>query len=102
MKIENIREVKARLNRLVGDLPKSGSIIVTRNGTPCAVLMPITEDTDIEAIALTQNRAFWTMYDAAIREAEETGWSKLGSRPERSRRAAPSKRKARRQRSQER
>src|SRR5438876_1558734 len=48
-RIEGIRAVKAHLNRIVGRLPAEGSVVITRNGRPGAVLMPVTEDTDLEA-----------------------------------------------------
>ncbi|MBI2962727.1 MAG: type II toxin-antitoxin system Phd/YefM family antitoxin, partial [Deltaproteobacteria bacterium] len=40
MKIEAIREVKAKLSEIVSNLPSEGSVIITKNGRPCAVLMP--------------------------------------------------------------
>jgi prevent-host-death family protein len=66
MKIENIREVKTRFSRYVKDLPKSGSVLITKNGRPCAALVPVTEDTDLEALALSQNKRFWKLIDNAI------------------------------------
>jgi prevent-host-death family protein len=77
MKIAAIREAKARLNELVSNLPTEGSVIITKNGRPCAVLMPITEDTDLEAIALSQNKRFWSLYDRALERAEREGWTAL-------------------------
>jgi prevent-host-death family protein len=77
VKIENIRRVKANLNRIVNQLPSDGSVVITKDGRPCAVLMPITEDTDLEAIALAQNKRFWRLFDAAAARAEEEGWTRL-------------------------
>lgn len=77
MKIEAIREVKARLSELVSNLPTEGSVIITKNGRPCAVLMPITEDTDLEVIALSQNKRFWSLYDRALERAKRGGWTQL-------------------------
>ena len=77
MKVENIKEVKARLNRIVSELPSEGSVIITRNGRPCAVLMPITKDTDLEIVALSQNKRFWNLYDAAVEKANKEGWTPL-------------------------
>lgn len=77
MKVENIKEVKARLNRIVNELATEGSVVITRNGRPCAVLMPITEDTDLEIVALSQNKRFWKLYDAALEKANEEGWTSL-------------------------
>ena len=77
MKIENVREVKAKLNRLISELPKTGSVVITKNGKACAALMPITEDTDLEALALSQNKRFWRMFDAAYERGEREGWVEL-------------------------
>jgi antitoxin (DNA-binding transcriptional repressor) of toxin-antitoxin stability system len=74
MKIQNLREVKSRFSRYVSDLPKSGSVVITRNGRPCAALIPITEDTDLEALALSQNKRFWNLIDRAIRRGEKEGY----------------------------
>ncbi|MGD0075010.1 MAG: type II toxin-antitoxin system Phd/YefM family antitoxin [Candidatus Binataceae bacterium] len=77
MKIESIKQVKARFNRIVSELPTEGSVVITRNGQPCAVLMPITEDTDLEVVALSQNKRFWKLYDAAADKADREGWTAL-------------------------
>jgi len=77
VKIENIREVKAKLNKIVNSLPEEGSVIITKNGRPCAVLMPVTEDTDLEIIAVSQNRGFWRIFDNAFNRAEKQGWTPL-------------------------
>jgi len=77
VKIENIKEVKARFNRIVSDLPREGSMVITKNGKPCAVLMPITKDTDLEIVALSQNKRFWRLYDSAIAKADKKGWTPL-------------------------
>jgi prevent-host-death family protein len=77
MKVENIKEVKARFNRIVSDLPIEGSVIITKNGRPCAVLMPITKDTDLDILALSHNKRFWSLYDAALEKANREGWTPL-------------------------
>jgi prevent-host-death family protein len=77
MKIENIREVKTRFSRYVKELPKSGSVLITRNGRPCAALVPVTEDTDLEALALCQNKRFWKLIDDAIARGEKGGFVDL-------------------------
>ncbi len=77
MKIENIRAVKTRFSRYVRDLPKSGSVVITKNGRPCAALVPITEDTDLEALALSQNKRFWKVIDEAIARSEKEGFVDL-------------------------
>ena len=77
MKIETIREVKTRFSRYVRELPKSGSVLITKNGRPCAALMPVTEDTDLEALALSQNKRFWKLIDSAIERRKKKGFVDL-------------------------
>jgi antitoxin (DNA-binding transcriptional repressor) of toxin-antitoxin stability system len=36
MRIENIRKVKTRFSRYVKEMSKSGSVLITKNGRPCA------------------------------------------------------------------
>ena len=77
MKIENLLEVKTRFSRYVKELPKSGSVVITKNGRPCAALVPITEDTDLEALALSQNKRFWKLVDNAIARGKREGFVDL-------------------------
>ena len=73
MKVENIREVKTRFSRYVKDLPKSGSVLITKNGRTCAALVPVTEDTHLEALALSQNKRFWKLIDQVIERGKKEG-----------------------------
>jgi prevent-host-death family protein len=77
MKIENVREVKARLSKLIAELSKTGSVVITKNGKACAALMPITDDTDLETLTLAHNKRFWKLFDAAYKQAETEGWTEL-------------------------
>jgi prevent-host-death family protein len=77
MRIENIREVKTRFSRYVKELAESGSVLITKNGRPCAALMPVTEDTDLEALALSQNKRFWKLIDDAIARGKKEGFVDL-------------------------
>ena len=77
MKVENIREVKMRFSRYLKELPKSGSVLITRNGRPCAALVPVTEDTDLEVLALSQNKRFWKLIDHAIDRGKDEGFVDL-------------------------
>ena len=77
MKVENLRAVKANLSRIVNELPREGSVVITKNGRPCAVLMPVTEDTDLETIALSQNKRLWRAFDAALERGRKKGFTRL-------------------------
>jgi len=39
--------------------------------------MPTPEDTDLEALALSRNKRFWRMFDAAYERGEKEGWVKF-------------------------
>jgi len=82
MKIDNIREVKARLNQVVAELPETGSVVITKNGKPCAVLLPVTEETDLETLLLSQNKRFWELFDKSVKSATQRGWTRLADLPD--------------------
>jgi antitoxin (DNA-binding transcriptional repressor) of toxin-antitoxin stability system len=81
LKIESIRGVKAKLSRIVNDLPSHRSVSITNNGRPCAVLLPVTEETDLESLLLAQRKDFWDLFDRAHREGETKGFVKLKDLP---------------------
>lgn len=82
MKIESLREVKAKLSKIVRDLPSDRSVVITKNGRPCAVLFPVTEESDLESLLLAQNKDFWRMFDRAHKEGERKGFTKLEEVPD--------------------
>ena len=82
MKIESLRDVKANLSRIVKKLPSDRSVVITKNGRPCAVLFPVTEDTDIESMVLAQNKEFWQLMDSVHREGVKKGFTKLEDLPD--------------------
>lgn len=77
MKIESLREVKAKLSKIIKELPSDGSVVITKNGRPCAVLFPVTEETDLESLLLAQRKDFWQMVDRAHKEGAKKGFTKL-------------------------
>jgi prevent-host-death family protein len=77
MKIESLREVKSKLSKIVRDLPSDRSVVITKNGRPCAVLFPVTDETDLESLLLAQNKDFWRMFDRAHKEGEKKGFARL-------------------------
>jgi len=82
MRIESLREVKAKLSKIVRDLPSDRSVVITKNGRPCAVLFPVTKETDLESLLLAQNKDFWRMFDRAHKEGEKKGFTKLDEVPD--------------------
>lgn len=65
MKIESLREVKNNFSEVIAALPKTGPVIVTRNGKSAALLIPIDEDTDLETLILSNSTRFWNLFDRA-------------------------------------
>ncbi|MBI2350348.1 type II toxin-antitoxin system Phd/YefM family antitoxin [bacterium] len=82
MRIESLREVKAKLSKIVRDLPSDRSVVITKNGRPCAVLFPVTKETDLESLLLAQNKDFWRMFDRAHKEGEKKGFTRLDEVPD--------------------
>jgi antitoxin (DNA-binding transcriptional repressor) of toxin-antitoxin stability system len=66
MKTESLREVKNNLSRVIDDLPKTGAVLITKNGHTRAALLPVDEDTDLESLLLSQNKRFWELIDKSI------------------------------------
>ena len=57
MKIAPLAEVKDRLSAYV-DAARESAIVVTRNGKPVALLTPILDDDDLDALLLAHDRSF--------------------------------------------
>ena len=66
MRIESLREVKSKLSKIVKDLPSNGSVVITKNGRPCAALVELSNDTDLEAFLLTHNHRLTAMIDRSV------------------------------------
>ena len=66
MKTESLREVKNNLSRVIEELPKTGSVLITKNGKARAVLLHVDDDTDLESLLLSQNKRLWELIDRSI------------------------------------
>jgi len=65
MKIESLREVKAKLSKIVEELPSEKSVVITKNGRPCAVLFPVTKKRISKACCSRSEKTFgncWTAH----------------------------------------
>lgn len=82
MKIESLREVKAKLSKIVNELPSERSVVITKNGRPCAVLFPVTDETDLETMLLAHRKDFWQLLDRAHKEGEKKGFTKFEDLPD--------------------
>ena len=56
-------------------------IVLTPDG-PVRRFFPVTEETDLESMLLTQRQDFWQMFDRAHKEGEKKGFAKLEDLPD--------------------
>lgn len=77
MKTESLREVKNNLSRVIEELPKTGAVLITKNGRTRAVLLPVDEDTDLESLLLSQSKRLWELIDGSIRGGGKKGLTRF-------------------------
>jgi len=82
MKTESLREVKNNLSRVIEELPKTGAVLITKNGRTRAVLLPVDENTDLESLLLSQNKRLWELIDNSIASGKRNGLTKLEDLPD--------------------
>ena len=41
------------------------------------MLLPVTDDTDLEVLTVSQSKRFWKLFDKAVTQAETVGWTAL-------------------------
>ena len=82
MRTESLREVKNNLSRVIEQLPKTGAVLITKNGRTRAVLLPVGEDTDIESLVLSQNPRLWELIDRSIESGKKRGKTRFEDLPD--------------------
>lgn len=65
MRIESLREVRNNFSEVIEALPKTGPVVVTKNGRSAALLLAVDEDTDLESLILSNSKRFWALFDRA-------------------------------------
>ena len=75
MKIEDLREVKTRFSRYKKDLSKTGSVVITKKQPALRPLVPVTEDTDPEDLALSRVTLWWAQKVTKHGVAADAAWS---------------------------
>jgi prevent-host-death family protein len=70
MKIVGIRDLKQQLSAYVRAAHRS-PVIVTKNGHPCAALIELTNDMDLEAFLCAHNARLMAMIDKNAASSEE-------------------------------
>lgn len=82
MKTESLRGVKNNLSRVIDDLPRTGPVLITRNGQTRAVLLPVDETTDLESLLLSQNPRLWQLIDKSAAGARKRGLTRFEDLPD--------------------
>jgi prevent-host-death family protein len=77
-----VKLIKAKLSKIVKELPSEPSVVITKNGRPCAVLFPVTEETELKTMLLAQRKDFWQLLDRAHNEGEKKGFAKFENLPD--------------------
>jgi len=77
MKTESLREVKNNLSKVIEELPETGPVLITKNGTGRALLIPVDEETDLETLILSNSRKFWELFDRSARSKTWTSIEEL-------------------------
>jgi prevent-host-death family protein len=72
MKIAAIADVKANLSTYV-KVAKEELVVITRNGKPVAVLLPIEEEDDLERLVLAYSKRFQGLLAEARTQIKTTG-----------------------------
>ena len=73
MNIVSIADAKARLSAYIRESAEKGPVIITRNGRPAAVLVPVLDEDDLERLLLAYHPEFRQLIEAAEQRIEETG-----------------------------
>jgi prevent-host-death family protein len=76
MKVAPLYEVKNKLSEYVKETVV-GPIVITKNGKPCAALVHLEEDQDMESFLLSHNPRFLHLLDDAHRKTQEKGGTPL-------------------------
>ncbi len=67
MRIESVRAVRDRLSEMIKTLP-GGPVIITKNGRPCAALVSLGENADLEAFLIAHNPRLVSLVERGMAE----------------------------------
>lgn len=85
MKIASVANVKAHLSAYLRE-SRSGPVIITKNGRPSAVLLPIEDEAELERLILSYSPQFRHLLNEAKKSISDNGglthetlWEQLDS-----------------------
>ncbi len=82
MKTASLRDVKNNLSRVIEELPRTGAVLITKNGHTRAVLLPVDENSDLESLLLSQKPRIWELIDKSVAGVKRKGLTKLEELPD--------------------
>ena len=77
-----MRPIPSNASYSLEELPKTGSVLITKNGKARAVLLPVDDDTDLESLLLSQNKWLWELIDRSIAGSGKRRRTRLDNLPE--------------------
>jgi prevent-host-death family protein len=72
MKIASVADVKANLSAYI-KASEDELVVITKNGKPVAVLLPMEDDNELERLALAYSRRFQAILQEAREQIRVTG-----------------------------
>ncbi|MBI2192441.1 MAG: type II toxin-antitoxin system Phd/YefM family antitoxin [Planctomycetes bacterium] len=84
MKVVPVAKAKSKLSAYLKECRK-GPIVITRNGTPAAVLIAPVDDDDLESLLLARNPRFLALLEKSeksIREGKGLSWKEFWAKAE--------------------
>lgn len=72
MKTESLRTVKNDLSSVIEQRPRTGPVLITKNGKTRAMLVPVDDQADLEALVLANSPRFWELFDRAAKTRKWT------------------------------
>jgi hypothetical protein len=63
-------------------LPRSGPVLITKNGKTRAVLLPVGPNTDLESLLFSQSRTLWRLIDRSVASGRRRGLTAFENLPE--------------------
>jgi prevent-host-death family protein len=84
MKIVPVAEAKAKLSAYLKECRK-GPVVITRNGTPAAVLIAPVDEDDLESLLLARNPRFLALLEKSeksLRDGKGLSWDEFWAKAE--------------------
>jgi prevent-host-death family protein len=72
MKVTTAKELKNRTGEALRHVARGGKVLITRRGKPLAVLLPATEATSRDAVAVRPLSEAWTDIEAQLKATAPT------------------------------